>query len=272
MKWAALCAGLVLAGALLSPRWAITDTLDGQYYAAMSRGAPVPAPYRYRVLVPLLARLIPVAPDTALRLLTYAGLLAAYILTARTIRAFGLSDLGGAAGLLALIVTPTHASYFTMPYLTDGLGLAAVCALVWARVTNHYAAFLVLLVLGGLIRETPLVLAPCWGWSRRSGVAVAVAVVTGAGLRLLLGWEAAPTSPPAPHFARHVLIGWHVVWVLAPLGLWRLADRRAWWIAGCLAAGTAASLIVGTDTLRLLAALGPAMALGVAGLTAGIRR
>jgi hypothetical protein len=246
-------------------------SLDGQMYAAMRHGEDVPAPFRYRVAVPLLARLVPLPTPDALRLLTYAGLTMAYILAWLSARAVGASPLAAWVGVAAMIVSPVTVGYFQNPYLTDGLGLAALFGLVWARLTNHYAAFLGLLVLGGTIRETPLVLAPSWGLSRRSALALVVAASVWIGLRLALGWVPPPHGAPSARWAWHLLIGWHVFWVLAPLGLTHLRRPVAWWIAGCLVLGTAGSLLI-ADTLRMLAALSPVVVLGISGAVSRITR
>jgi hypothetical protein len=73
---------------------------DSVSYVAMVLGSSAaPAPFRYRIVVPAIARGLPLAPARALALVSLLSLVATYALVLRTSRRLGVPDKAAITGL-----------------------------------------------------------------------------------------------------------------------------------------------------------------------------
>jgi hypothetical protein len=214
---------------------------DAAHYLAMARGslADAPAPFAFRIGLPLLAQALPVAPEVTFRLVTWLSLALVCALTYLLGRRLGYAPAPLALAIVAGCTTPAWVYQFENPYLTDGIGLFAVTASLSAWIAGAFGLALVLLVAGPLFRETVAVTAALWLRDRpkwRGGVALAASALVLTAVRKL------PGVPPAPGLlesAEHVmnrkglvrifgdaLGSWHALWFLAAAGLYIASPER----------------------------------------------
>jgi hypothetical protein len=207
---------------------------DAAHYLAMARGslADAPAPFAFRIGVPLLARVLPAEPEVTFRLVTWASLVLVCALTYLLGRRLGHAPAPMALAVIAGCTTPAWVYQFENPYLTDGIGLLAVTASLSAWIAGAFGLALALLVAGPLFRETVAVTGALWLRDRprwRGVVALAASALVLAAVRKL------PGIPPAPGLlesAEHVMSrkglvrifgdalgAWHALWFLAAAGL-----------------------------------------------------
>jgi len=164
---------------------------DPIYYARMAAGGPeAPPPYRYRVLAPWLASLLPLPPLTGLAVVTYLSLFASYLATLVCCRRLGIGPLASAAGLFAAYSTTYHLYNYYDPFLTDGLGLLILALMTWALLARSLPTFFAAGLAGMLVRESVLFMVPAWAATRRwgqAGLTLAGALAVYGATRLLGG-------------------------------------------------------------------------------------
>ena len=283
----------VLAGHLLvlqrrpnGPTEYLTIRGDSLAYVAMVEGhwAAAPVPFRYRVLVPMVAQLLPWSPLASLRVITYVSLLGSYMLILLACFRLGLSTKASALGLFAVWSATSQLYYYHNPFLTDGFGMLALSAMVFALTVNSFELFLVASVLGVLGREAVLVLVPAWFLcrdTRRGTHALVAAVAAFAAPRLLIGapgdlghavktafLTSAAFSDPGL-WARSAFVSWGLVWLLALAGIWLLSGKKMHehlLVLISLAGGAVVLSFFAKDTDRMFAIAAPILAIGCAEL------
>lgn len=256
---------------------------DAAEYLAMVEGGPGDAlpPFRYRVLVPFLAKVLPLPADQALRAISYASLFLAYLLLMATGLRLGLPPAAAVAGLLAVFASSLHLYNYFNPFLADAFQVAALSGMLYALVARSFPAFAVCAVLGVLARETTIYLVPVWLLvDRRQGtVLFLVTLVLLAMPRVLLG--TLPGSSLAGSFQEHGLprlarpwnLGWsyfwtwQLLWILALAGI--LLAPRAHFVSlaaafVALSLGAGISTLVASDVGRMFTVLTPVLALASA--------
>lgn len=252
---------------------------DALSYAAMISGSDaVESPYRFRIVVPWLARALPLAPAHALALLSYLSLAATYACLLLLARALRIGAPASLIGLLMAIFTAPHLYNFHNPYLTDSSGLLVTTGCLFALVAGRYGPFLLLSVVGVGIREALLVSAPSWLAKReyvRTLAAVALPLALYVVLRMTVGMNPALNKGPFVFPARPIgdalreaVVSWHVSLLLVPLGLARLERSRRELVcfALLLACGALVTSLIASDTMRMVQPLFPVVAIAHARL------
>lgn len=261
-------------------------TGDAVFYLSMVDARPawaetvVPAPFRYRVAVPWLARQFPFGAATSLSLITYASLAACYFLMLLTCRRLGLPFSAAVGGLLVGYVFEPHLYNYFNPFLIDGFGLLVISAMSYAFVVDSFGLFAVVGVLGVLGREVALLLLPFWCVRRFTwglGVtAVGVGVLAllrvmlpGPGMSLLDAFSmyGVPRLIEVSVFAKHIRASWGWAIAVAPIGIC-LLRRPAFVAVGpvCVAliAMAFATAMVAADVNRMFLVLMPVIVFGTA--------
>lgn len=95
--------GFILQRTSSNPSKPMTIRGDTNAYVSMIRGnwTSPPSPFKFRVLVPFLASLLPLSPTDALRFISYISLFLCYVFMLLTCAKLGLSTSQSAVGLLA---------------------------------------------------------------------------------------------------------------------------------------------------------------------------
>lgn len=277
---------LILQQTAQGPTHDLTIRNDALHYFAMSEGRydGVPTPFRYRVLVPYLAGLLPVQPAAAFKLITYLSLFACYALAQVLCHRMGLGIRSSAVGLFAAFTTTTHLFNYHDPFLTDAFALAVLFVMMLALFSRSFPLFLAALLPGGLARESTVILVPVWLWTKQWGRAIGAIIVAVAVfllVRLLFSTETGggmadyvATTTADVTSTRHLsgwfkefFSTWHFLWLLAPVGLMlmprdKFGDYTA--ASALLFAGGLASSLIATDVARMFSTLMPVVVVGVA--------
>ncbi len=269
---AVLLSGLALT---IAPR--NTPTIDTAHYVNMLEGRfdLAPAPCRYRVVVPFLAHLLPLSPLSALRFITWASLLLAYLLCYAESSLLNIGLAATSISVAAMFCSrPNLFNYFN-PFLTDGLGLLVLFLLSALFLSDRFGVFAAILIVGVFVRESAMFVLPAWMPTARWRKALLLGLLATAlflapriaspshfhygmyvsdGLqsKLSLGW----LLP----FGKALVLSWQGMWLLAAYGLLH-SPRRVRLLAAALATGCLASSLVITagDWERMLGVLAPVL-------------
>jgi len=256
---------------------------DASQYIAMTHGEldSVPQPFRFRVLVPFMASVLPFSAGHALMAITYTSLCALFVVLAcLTYRVTG-DLIASLTAVLAVLSSRWLLYNFQNPYLTDSFTLAAIGVSLGGLLLRWRPGFLPGVVLGTLARETALPFAATWGATRQWRATAAIAGVSFAAYvipRLVIDsdvstWEFFRTAirrygaiaHPADFFAQ-VVFSWGYLFAFAGLGFAVLprAHRRTMVVAGLILLLTAvASSLVAVDFGRMFEVLAPVFAVAV---------
>lgn len=252
---------------------------DALYYFAMAEdGTDVIAPFRYRVAVPAMVRLLSLDTSDAFRLINMAALFLCVVLLLWTFERLNLTRWASAAGVVCIFACQPALHIFHNPFITDGPGWLTVHAAAVAIWLSSFWPFFFAIVVGVVVREAALFAAPAWAAVSRDGRLVAVAlaaVAVLAGIRFWVDGSFAGFSEQAgqrsartfSRIAGDALAAWHVLWFLAASGillLERPLRSRTAVLALVLLGGAALSSVFATDTTRMFGILAPVVALGVA--------
>ncbi|MBI3491966.1 MAG: hypothetical protein HY047_09325 [Acidobacteria bacterium] len=145
-------------------------------------------PFRYRLLVPWLASLLPFGPVFSLALVNWTSLAGAYVFLLLTCRRLGLSFLVSACGLAIAFTFVSHLPIYSEPWLTDGFILLVVSGMTYAFAIDTFWVFAGWGLVGLFAREVPAVLLPIWCVRdiKRGTAVTAIAIVAIIVMRLLL--------------------------------------------------------------------------------------
>lgn len=252
---------------------------DARRYIAMARGnaESVPVPFKYRFLVPALARILPWDAGSSLAAITYVCLFISYFVALMICRRIGLGLFPSVIGLLAMYTARASQFNYFDPYLTDAFGLMASLLMLHGFLRNSIGQFTVAAVVGTLGRESVLFLSPLYLISKRRWQAVMVICASVVALvvpRIVLKSPGDPKSIAyidiaarkvnLPGHVNHYLAtshcAWHFLWFLVPAGIILIpADRRRpiVWTTVLLGLGAFLSSLIARDATRMYAALAP---------------
>lgn len=242
----------------------------------------VPAPFRYRVLVPWLARQLPFTAETSLSAITYASLAVSYLMVLLSCRRLGLSAGASMCGLaLAYVFEPNLDAYYS-PFRVDGFGLMIVAMMLYALTIDSFWMFAIAGICGMFVRETTLLLLPIWCARNVTRGVLLTALAFAAWLierRLLFG----PPDTVAPltilmirlrnpqSYVKDILSTWGWAFAVSAIGT-TLVPSNAFRTFGPMAAGlllvAACSYLLASDTIRLFLVLLPFVAIAAARLIA----
>lgn len=266
--------------AMVAQQWTLPDRPGW----AMSA---VPSPLRYRVLVPWIARHLPLDPVHALMAITYVSMVGAYTFILLTCRRLGLSASASIGGLALMFVFLPNLDVYFNPLLTDGFALMMLSVMTYAFVTGSFWLFAACGLIGLFAREVTVVLLPLWCLRDHTrGFAVtAIAALSLTAERLMLpgigqsfvdAFRATGLlrlHHPAD-FAKHVRATWMWAFAVVPLGL-ALLPPQAFAVAApvslALLGAAVGTSMLATDVSRMFAVLIPVIAIAAAQLIAALR-
>jgi hypothetical protein len=240
----------------------------------------VESPFRYRLLVPFLARLLPLPAEQALLVITHVSLVGCFFLAMLVCRRIGLSIPACIYGATALFCSRAVVYNYANPYMTDGVALLAIFVMVYSYVGEQETVFGFASLVGILAHEIAVFLVPAVLFSRRwkRGLAICagstfVLVLT----RFWLGTGYAGNLKREFHFASYHLshpfelmkgavLAWYLLWPLFVMGLTMLPAKRFPLLvcSGLLTGGAVFLSSFVLDTERTYSILAPVMAVGAA--------
>lgn len=240
-------------------------------------------PYRNRILVPALAKLIPLPAPDALRLITYTSLFVTYYAVLLIGLKIGLNQWGSLAGLLLIFTSNVHVYNYNNPFLLDAFQQMALTWMLRSLLFGSLTLYVIAATLGVLCREAPLVMVPTWAILKhwRQGL-VACGLLAGIFLvpKLILPGNGATSlidsfAGPFLYVAAsrspllipvQVFWAWGFIWFPAFIGLWLLPRERfvdfAVWLVFLLAVALL-SMLFAYDTVREVAVLSPLFAITI---------
>ena len=143
-----------------------THNWDHHFYIQMAVGnlfEPGAAPFGWRVLNPLLAKLLPFDLKTNFTLLSFTALWMTAVVTYFMLRTIGFSDELALTGMLFFISLgwATRFNIFDF-WLTDPLSFLFVVASIWSIFAHKDLLFMILLVVGVAAKENVIFVAPLY--------------------------------------------------------------------------------------------------------------
>jgi len=259
---------------------------DTNAYVSMIEGNWInaPSPFKFRILVPFLASLLPLSPTESLRLISYLSLFFCYLFILLTCTKMGLNTNYSIIGLLAVWASAWHLYNYHNPFLTDAFGLLMLCVMIFALFNDSFFVFLTAAVLGVLARESTIFLVPVWlikkEW-KRSILVIAISIIvlliprhllaTGTDPTLVSVFEGIGILQQPLTFVKNVFLSWGFVWFLSMIGVWYLPSDKFALIAVVFISLLSVAIFtsfIATDTRRMFSILTPILVITCAQLYA----
>jgi hypothetical protein len=240
----------------------------------------VEPPFRYRALVPSLARLLPLPADQGLLAISHVSLIGCLFLAMLICRRVGLSVPACIFGAAALFCSRAFVYNYVNPYMTDAVALLAMFVMVYSYIGEQPAAFVIAAFVGILAHEITVFLVPAALFTRRWKRGLAICLVSAFVLvltRFWLGGGYAGNLKREFHFfsyhvshpaelIRGAVLTWYALWPLFVMGIIMLpAKRFRLLVCSLLLTGGAvflSSFVL--DTERTYSILAPVVAVGAA--------
>jgi hypothetical protein len=237
-------------------------------------------PFRYRALVPFVARLLPLPADQALVVISHVSLVGCLFLSMLLCRRIGLSIPACVFGATALFCSRAFTYNYVNPYMTDAVALLAIFAMVYSYLDGQDTVFGVAAVVGVLAHEITVFLVPAvlfsqrWKrgltiWAMSALVFLLTRFWLGAGYASSLKKEFLFISFHLAHpldWLKAVVLTWYLLWLLFVMGITMLPGKRFPLLvcSGLLTAGAVFLSSFVLDTERTYSILAPVVAVGAA--------
>jgi hypothetical protein len=250
----------------------LQPTSDNRNYQAIYNGEydKVILGQRYRVLMPLLARLLPGSFFDAARVISYVSLAVFYAAMMWLSMAIGQSLRVSFFSVLLIYSSTIHQYNYWNPYETDCLSLGIGALLLAALVTRRPIMFAVALALGVLGRETNILFAPlAFLMGIPAGLLSSLAALAAyVGPRLVIPHDSEGTiayvirnailvnrERSVASFLRQLIVSWGPMWLMLLLGLRCVRDsklrRQIEWFTLYLLAICFATSVYAYDVVRM---------------------
>ena len=138
---------------------------DATHYIALARGddpATVMVPFRYRIVVPWIAKQLPFSPERSLQVISMLSLVGVQALLVLVGRRLAIPVVDIAAGMVTLSLMPSFLYVFHNPYLLDLFTLLMITAAFHALLRRAPVAFVAIVAVGAAGREAVLFIAPAY--------------------------------------------------------------------------------------------------------------
>lgn len=137
-----------------------TFTYDAQMYLNMANNLEVPGPHSCRILLPILAKLLPLKPLQSIFFINILSFLALFYGLIKMLESFSIDRKVIIFTLGIFFSTYSVAYNFTNPFLTDLPALATMIFFINSIIKFQFVTSLFWFVLSLLFRETIIVMAP----------------------------------------------------------------------------------------------------------------
>ena len=121
------------------------------------------APFRYRVVTPILAWLLPTSRLVGFAVVNVSALIAAGTVSYAYLRDLGFGVRRAAFGLALFVISPAVAYLSTNLVLVDGVTMFMLACVFWAAYRDRLLVFAALLALGVATKESVLFALPIYG-------------------------------------------------------------------------------------------------------------
>lgn len=251
---------------------------DSRHYIKMIENeiSTASPPFKYRVLVPYLAKHLPYSPIESLRTITYLSLFLFYISVLITCLRLNISLIASISGLIILFMSPLHLYNYHNPFLTDAFGLAAISIMIYGFVRKSIIIFAIATIIGLLGRYSCIFLVPVWVLKDRfQGIVI---IIISFLLLLYIRMEPQFGNVVVDYLqwnrisdilnmVKDILWSWRHVWILMLLGICLFPKKKfkEFGIIFCLLfIGALLTSLIATDIQRLFNVLSPIVVLSSA--------
>jgi hypothetical protein len=249
---------------------------DAASYIAMAEGSaePVAAPFRYRIVFPLIASLFDAPTTSVFRLINFAALfffyLIAFLICERRKFPPGIS----VVAVVFVFLSPWHLYIYQNPFIADGIVQLLMMAVLYAVMTKNLWLYVVAAAVGVGTHERILFLLPLWllTHDKRQGVIVLLSIIAlYSGMRVMIGdgigtiahgsFSGMALFATPLIMVKDALVGSTPLYLIALTGLFLLPEKEMIDARPIVAVYLIASIIpalVATDTGRMLIGFSPA--------------
>ncbi len=232
------------------------------------------APFKFRVLVTTLARLLPFNAADSLRVITYFSIFIMNFLLLLICRRLSLPIVASVLGLGFSLTFQWQLYNFHNPYLTDAFGQMILTILIYALISKNLYLYASTIIVGVLAREATVFLVPVWHVRdyKQGAMLTLLALVVMLIPRILLAAESdaslidAFTTHGKTHLAsmptllREMLHSWRFGWLIIVTGLCFFDAERFKYLAAAfslLLCGAVLSTFFAADIGRMFSILIP---------------
>ncbi len=249
-----------------------------QYIKMINEGfSKAENPYRYRIMVPIIAKMLPFKPYISLKIITYISLFLIYFFAFKICELLNLEISQTSFSILLIYLTPIHLYNYHNPFLIDGFTLLIITLLIFFCIIKNFSGFIIFIIIGSLTRETILFTAPLWFLTvnkKKGLIPIAISFLIIVSLRLIIKIEHSdmftnsqfnlsfvPFVNTISYF-KNILSTWYYYWIFMLIGIF-ISDSKFFsliffsflliFISSCF------SSLLATDTKRMFAFLTPIM-------------
>ena len=252
---------------------------DSNQYILMAEGkwSESDLPFKYRVLAPFVASLLPLSGADSLKIVTNVCLFLIYFLSFAILRQMKITIQAAIGGVFMVWGAAWQLYYFHNPFLTDAALLLFIYLMFFAFLEDNFFLFLISAVLGVLSRETALFALPLWLLKKRKAENVLLFIVVGLFFlipRLLFTFDIHSPSLSGlltvlasrldniKSFTIDLYNSWGIIWIFSIVGLVQLEGNlykpvRLFYFL--LIAGAVCTSLIATDTGRMFSIMAPVM-------------
>lgn len=228
---------------------------DSIEYIKMIEGKEASPSFDNRIIIPIIASLIPIPAEQALKLITNFSLVILYVSILYLLKYFNLDLKSSAIGLMGIFSTSTHQYLYYNPYLLDATALMLLTTLLYAYFKNNFMVFGLVSLLSPFIKETIAFLAPLWTLKNfKRGITLLLLLIL-----LLFIFKTDENVFHLPS-VMDIILSWGILWVIGIYGL-RKEVIPAFVLLSIFSLIT---FFFATDTRRMLAVLTPVFTISIA--------
>lgn len=242
----------------------------------------VPAPFRWRVLVPWIAGALPFPTVTSLALVTYASLVGYYFLLLLWCRRISVSPPVAVVAIAVPFAFEPHLINYFHPYLAEGFSLFLMAVMVYAFTIDSFVVFAIAGFAGVFAREVIWALLPVWcARDIKKGLALTAVATAAIAIEHSVIWGPPYARPytidpmtvlrfhvdNVGNYVRDIRATWGWAFGVSILGLLLLPAavfRIVWPVALGLAVAAFGSSLFATDTARLFGVMMPIVVIAAA--------
>lgn len=248
---------------------------DASSYIAMAEGPSdsVAAPFRYRIVFPLIASIFDAPATSVFRSINYASLFLFYFIAFLICDHRNIQPGISVVAVAFVFLSPWHLYIYQNPFITDGIVQMLMMVILYAVMTKNLWLFIVATAIGVGTHERILFLLPLWLLAhdkRRGGIVLLSIITIYFGIRVVIGdgmdTIAQGTLSGMALFAsplllvKDAIVGSTPLYLIALTGLFLLTEKEMIDVRPIVAVYLVASIIpalVATDTGRMLIGFSP---------------
>lgn len=137
-----------------------TFTYDASMYLNMTNGFEVPGPHSCRILLPILAKLLPLGSVESIFIINIISFVIIFYGLIKILEKFSINRSAILFSMAIFFSTYSLAYNFTNPFLTDLPALASMVLFIYSVINNQFITSLFWFIISLLFRETVIVLVP----------------------------------------------------------------------------------------------------------------